>query len=158
MGSFGKTFHVTGWKTGYCIAAPALMQVFRQIYQFTNFCGVTPVQMALATFMAKHPEHIAELANFYQAKRDMFNAGLKESRFQFTPSPGTYFQNLDYSNIRPDLNAVTMCHFLAEQHGIVGIPVSAFYQTPPDDLHIIRFCFAKKTETLLRAGEILSAI
>lgn len=158
VGSFGKTFHVTGWKTGYCIAAPALMQVFRQIYQFTNFCGVTPVQMALATFMAKHPEHIAELANFYQAKRDMFNAGLKESRFQFTPSPGTYFQNLDYSTIRPDLNDVAMCQYLAEQHGIVAIPVSVFYQKPPENLRLIRFCFAKKQATLQQAGQILSAV
>ena len=158
VGSFGKTFHVTGWKTGYCAAAPALMQLFRQAYQFINFCGVSPVQVALANYMQQHPEHIAELAKFYQDKRDLFNQGIANSRFQFSPAQGTYFQNLDYSNIRPGLNAVDMCHFLAEQHGIVGIPVSAFYQTPPDDLRLIRFCFAKKTETLLRAGEILSAI
>ncbi|NLN57504.1 MAG: aminotransferase, partial [Gammaproteobacteria bacterium] len=93
-----------------------------------------------------------------QAKRDLFNHGIAQSRFQLSPAQGTYFQNLDYSNIRPDLNAVDMCHFLAEQHGIVGIPVSAFYQNPPDDLCLIRFCFAKKTETLLRAAEILSAV
>ena len=158
VGSFGKTFHVTGWKTGYCAAAPALMQLFRQAYQFINFCGVSPVQVALANYMQQHPEHIAELAKFYQNKRDLFNQGIANSRFQFSPAQGTYFQNLDYSNLRPDLNAVDMCHFLAKQHGIVGIPVSAFYQTPPEDLRLIRFCFAKKTETLLRAGEILSAI
>ena len=158
VGSFGKTFHVTGWKTGYCIATPALMQVFRQIYQFTNFCGVTPVQMALATFMAKHPEHITQLSDFYQAKRDLFNAGLKESRFQFTPSQGTYFQNLNYSAIRPDLNDIEMCQYLAEQHGIVAIPVSAFYQKAPEDLRLIRFCFAKKHDTLQQAGQILSAV
>ena len=158
VGSFGKTFHVTGWKTGYCVAAPALMAVFRQVYQFTNFCGVTPVQMALANFMAAHPEHIAELPHFYQAKRDLFNAGIQHSRFQFTPSPGTYFQNLDYSAIRPDLDDSAMCQYLAEQHGIVAIPVSVFYQTPPEDLRLIRFCFAKKDETLHRAGEILSRV
>ena len=158
VGSFGKTFHVTGWKTGYCIAAPALMAVFRQVYQFTNFCGVTPVQMALANFMAAHPEHIAELPHFYQAKRDLFNAGIQHSRFQFTASPGTYFQNLDYSAIRPDLDDSAMCKYLAEQHGIVAIPVSVFYQKPPEDLRLIRFCFAKKDETLHRAGEILSQV
>ena len=158
VGSFGKTFHVTGWKTGYCIAAPALMTVFRQVYQFTNFCGVTPIQMALANFMAAHPEHIAELPHFYQAKRDLFNAGIQNSRFQFTASPGTYFQNLDYSAIRPDLDDSAMCKYLAEQHGIVAIPVSVFYQKPPEDLRLIRFCFAKKDETLHRAGEILSQV
>lgn len=158
VGSFGKTFHVTGWKTGYCVAAPALMTVFRQVYQFTNFCGVTPVQMALADFMAAHPEHIAELPHFYQAKRDLFNAGIQYSRFEFTASPGTYFQNLDYSAIRPDLDDSAMCQYLAEQHGIVAIPVSVFYQKPPEDLRLIRFCFAKKDETLRRAGEILSQV
>ncbi|WP_180022177.1 methionine aminotransferase [Acinetobacter sp. YH16044] len=158
VGSFGKTFHVTGWKTGYCIAAPALMQVFRQIYQFANFCGVTPVQMALANFMAEHPEHIAELADFYQAKRDRFNAGLSHSRFELIPSAGTYFQNLDYSAIRPDLSDVEMCQLLAEQHKIVAIPVSAFYQKPPENLRLLRFCFAKQDATLDRAAEILSAV
>ena len=88
----------------------------------------------------------------------MFNAGLKESRFQFTPSPGTYFQNLDYSTIRPDLNDVAMCQYLAEQHGIVAIPVSVFYQKPPENLRLIRFCFAKKQATLQQAGQILSAV
>lgn len=158
VGSFGKTFHVTGWKTGYCIASPELMKVFRQVYQFANFCGVTPVQVALANFMQKHPEHIAELGSFYQAKRDLFNAGLEQSRFKFTPSSGTYFQSLDYSNIRPDLSDVEMCQYLAEQHKIVSIPVSVFYKNKPQDLRILRFCFAKKDETLIRAGEILSSI
>ncbi|MBP8099873.1 MAG: aminotransferase class I/II-fold pyridoxal phosphate-dependent enzyme, partial [Acinetobacter sp.] len=113
---------------------------------------------ALATFMAKHPEHITQLSDFYQAKRDLFNAGLKESRFQFTPSQGTYFQNLNYSAIRPDLNDIEMCQYLAEQHSIVAIPVSAFYQKTPEDLRLIRFCFAKKHDTLQQAGQILSAV
>ena len=158
VGSFGKTFHVTGWKTGYCIAAPELMKMFRQVYQFASFCAVTPVQMALASFMQQHPEHIEKLAGFYQQKRDLFNSGLKNSRFQFTPSQGTYFQNLDYSAIRPDLNDVAMCTFLAEQHGIVAIPISVFYQHAPENLRLIRFCFAKKDETLQRASTILSAV
>ncbi len=156
VGSFGKTFHVTGWKTGYCVAAPELMRVFRQVYQFANFCGVTPVQVALAEYMQQHPEHVQQLSDFYQRKRDLFTAGLAASRFQLTPSQGTYFQNLDYRAIRPDLNDVDMCHFLAEQHGIVAIPISVFYQHPPEDLRLIRFCFAKTEQTLEQAIEILN--
>jgi len=158
VGSFGKTFHVTGWKTGYCVASPELMKIFRQIYQFVSFCGVTPVQMALATFMQQHPEHIEGLADFYQDKRDLFNSGLRNSRFHFTPSQGTYFQNLNYSAIRPELDDVEMCKFLAEQHGIAAIPISVFYQRPPENLRLIRFCFAKKDETLEQATAILSAV
>lgn len=158
IGSFGKTFHVTGWKTGYCIAAPQLMAVFRQVYQFANFCGVTPIQMALAQFMQQHPEHIQQLSAFYQAKRDLFNQGITASRFKFTPAQGTYFQSLDYSDIRPDLNDIEMCQYLAEQHKIVAIPISVFYQQAPMDFKKIRFCFAKKEQTLRHAGEILSAV
>ena len=155
IGSFGKTYHVTGWKTGYCIAFPQLMRLFRQIYQFANFCGNTPCQLALAHYMQQHPEHIQELPHFYQAKRDLFNTHIQDSRFQFLPSQGTYFQNLDYSNIRPDLNDVEMCQFLAEQHKIVAIPISVFYRQAPESLRLIRFCFAKTDQTLQRAGEIL---
>ncbi|WP_180105243.1 methionine aminotransferase [Acinetobacter sp. YH12108] len=158
IGSFGKTFHVTGWKTGFCVAPPALMQMFRQIYQFVSFCGVTPIQVALTEYMQLHSEHIHELSGFYQTKRDLFNHALTDSRFHWTPSQGTYFQNLDYSEIRPDLDALSMCHYLAEQHGIVAIPVSAFYQKPPKDLHLLRFCFAKKDETLIEAAQILSKV
>lgn len=158
VGSFGKTFHVTGWKTGYCVAAPALMRIFRQVYQFTNFCAVTPIQIALANFMQQHPEHIQQLSSFYQAKRDLFIAGLATSRFHLHPSQGTYFQNLDYSQIRPDLSDTEMCQFLAEQHAIVAIPCSVFYQKPPVSLKMIRFCFAKKDQTLIQAGTILSQV
>lgn len=158
VGSFGKTFHVTGWKTGYCIASPELMKVFRQIYQFANFCGVTPVQMALANFMQQHPEHIDGLASFYQQKRDLFNSGIQDSKFSFIPSKGTFFQNVDYSQIRPDLNDIEMCKFLAEQHRIVAIPVSVFYRKAPENLRLIRFCFAKKDQTLVQTCEILNRI
>ena len=158
VGSFGKTFHVTGWKTGYCIASPELMKVFRQIYQFANFCGVTPIQMALANFMQQHPEHIDGLASFYQQKRDLFNLGIQGSKFSFIPSKGTFFQNVDYSQIRPDLNDVEMCKFLAEEHKIVAIPVSVFYRKAPENLRLIRFCFAKKDQTLVQACEILNRI
>ena len=155
IGSFGKSYHVTGWKTGYCVAAPHLMRLFRQIYQFANFCGTTPCQIALANYMQQHPEHIQELPNFYQAKRDLFNTQIQSSRFKFIPSQGTYFQNLDYSAIRPDLNDVEMCQFLAEEHKIVAIPISVFYQQAPESLCLIRFCFAKTDQTLERASQIL---
>lgn len=158
VGSFGKTFHVTGWKTGYCIASPELMKVFRQIYQFANFCGVTPIQMALANYMQQHPEHIDGLSSFYQQKRDLFIAGLEGSKFSLIPSQGTFFQNVDYSAIRPDLNDVEMCKYLAEEHKIVAIPVSVFYQQAPENLRLIRFCFAKKDETLMQACEILRRV
>ena len=157
VGSFGKTFHVTGWKTGYCAASPTLMQLFRQIYQYANFCGNTPAQIALTQYMQQHPEHIAELADFYQHKRDTFNLGLQQSLFGFTPCQGTYFQTVDYTEIRPDLNDVEMCYFLAEEKGIVAIPLSVFYQHPPKDLRLIRFCFAKTEQTLQRAVQLLNA-
>ncbi|WP_109440080.1 methionine aminotransferase [Acinetobacter haemolyticus] len=155
IGSFGKTYHVTGWKTGYCVASPQLMRLFRQVYQFTNFCGNTPCQLALAHYMQHYPEHIQELPHFYQAKRDLFNQQIQNSRFNFIPSQGTYFQSLDYTAIRPDLNDVAMCQFLAEQHKIVAIPISVFYRQPPESQRLIRFCFAKKDETLQQAGHIL---
>lgn len=158
VGSFGKTFHVTGWKTGYCVASAQLMQVFRQVYQFANFCGVTPVQIALAQYMQQHPEHISTLSSFYQNKRDLFISGIQNSKFRLIPSQGTFFQNVDYSDIRPDLNDVEMCKFLAEEHKIVAIPVSVFYQQAPENLRLIRFCFAKKDETLLQACEILNQV
>lgn len=158
VGSFGKTFHVTGWKTGFCVAASALMKIFRQVYQFASFCGVTPIQIALAEYLQQHPEHIPQLSTFYQAKRDLFNSSIQNSRFKWTPSQGTYFQNLDYSAIRPDLEDVDMCQYLAHEHGIVAIPISVFYQQPPKNLRLLRFCFAKQEQTLLQAGEVLSKV
>lgn len=156
VGSFGKNFHVTGWKTGYCAACPQIMQRFRQVYQFASFCGVAPVQVALSQFMQQHPEHLAGLADFYQAKRDLFLHGLNNSRFTYTTSQGTYFQTLDYSAIQSDLNDIKMCQYLAEQHKIVAIPLSAFYKKPPSSLRLLRFCFAKQNTTLFNATEILA--
>ena len=158
VGSFGKTFHVTGWKTGYCVAAPELMRLFRQVYQFASFCGNTPCQVALSQFMQQHPEHIQQLADFYQQKRDQFNIGLAQSKFMFTPTQGTYFQNVDYSQIRPDLNDVEMCQWLAEQHKVVAIPISVFYAEPPKNLRLLRFCFAKTEQTIAQACEILAQV
>lgn len=158
VSSFGKTYHVTGWKTGYVVAPPALSAELRKVHQYVNFCGVTPLQWALADFMAAHPEHLAELPGFYQAKRDLFCDLLADSRFRFTPAAGTYFQLVDYSGIRPDLDDVAMSEWLTREHGVAAIPVSVFYQHAPADLRLVRFCFAKREETLRQAAEKLCAI
>ncbi|CDF82419.1 Methionine aminotransferase [Pseudomonas knackmussii B13] len=158
ISSFGKTYHVTGWKTGYVVAPPALTAELRKIHQYVNFCGVTPLQYALADFMAAHPEHLRELPGFYQAKRDLFCDLLGGSRFQFRRAAGTYFQVVDYSAIRPDLDDVAMAEWLTREHGVAAIPVSVFYQQAPADMRLVRFCFAKKEETLRQAAEKLCAI
>lgn len=158
VSSFGKTYHVTGWKTGYVVAPSALTAELRKIHQYVNFCGVTPLQFALAEFMAAHPEHAEELPAFYQAKRDLFCDLLAGSRFTFTRAPGTYFQLVDYSAIRPDLDDVAMAEWLTREHGVAAIPVSVFYQSAPEDMRLVRFCFAKREETLRQAAEKLSAV
>jgi methionine transaminase len=158
VSSFGKTYHVTGWKTGYVVAPPALTAELRKVHQYVSFCGVTPLQWALADFMAEHPEHVEELPAFYQAKRDLFCDLLKDSRFSFQRAPGTYFQLADYSAIRDDLDDVAMAEWLTREHGVATIPVSVFYQQPPKDLRLVRFCFAKREDTLRQAAEKLCAI
>ncbi|PWU30479.1 aminotransferase [Pseudomonas sp. RW407] len=158
VSSFGKTYHVTGWKTGYVVAPPALSAEMRKIHQYVNFCGVTPLQWALADFMAAHPEHLRELPGFYQAKRDLFCDLLGRSRFSFQRAAGTYFQVVDYSAIRPDLDDVAMAEWLTREHGVAAIPVSVFYQQAPADMRLVRFCFAKKEETLRQAADKLCAI
>lgn len=154
--SFGKTFSVTGWKTGYCVAPPALTAELRKVHQFVCFVAVTPVQMAVADFMAAEPDYPATLAAFYQRKRDLFCDALQSSRFGITPSAGTYFQLLDYRAITatPD---VQLAQDWTRQHGIASIPISVFYQEPPAQ-HYLRFCFAKNDEVLLQAAERLCEI
>lgn len=158
VSSFGKTYHVTGWKTGYVIAPPALSAELRKVHQYVNFCGVTPLQWALADFMAEHPAHVDELPGFYQAKRDLFCDLLHTSRFRFTRAAGTYFQLVDYSAIRPDLDDVQMALWLTREHGVASIPVSVFYQQPIPAQRLVRLCFAKREETLRQAAEKLCAI
>lgn len=156
VSSFGKTYHTTGWKLGYCIAPPALTQELRRIHQYVTFCSNTPIQHALADYMAEVPEHALELSTFYQAKRDRFLGLLAGSRFRFTPAAGTYFQLLDYSEIsdEPDTELAVR---LTREHKIASIPISVFYAEPPPT-RLLRFCFAKDDRTLERAAEILCSL
>ena len=145
VSSFGKTFHVTGWKVGY-VAAPTYLSVeFRKVHQFNVFTVNTPMQHALAHHMA-NPAHYLTLPNFYQAKRDLFRAGLTHTRFKLLPCEGTYFQSVDISEVSP-LSEADFCKWLTSEVGVAAIPTSAFYGQGFDQ-HVIRFCFAKKTETL----------
>ena len=154
--SFGKTYHITGWKTGYCVAPPELTTELRKVHQFVTFVAVTPIQMALADFMAESPDYAAGLAAFYQAKRDLFCENVAGSRFAFKPSAGTYFQLLNYSAIsdEPDQQ---LAERLTRERSIASIPISVFCEKPPTALNL-RFCFAKNDETLLKAAKILCEI
>jgi len=155
VSSFGKTYHVTGWKVGYCVAPAALTTEFRRIHQFVNFTVNTPVQHGLADFLRQHPEHHLELPSFYQAKRDRFCSLLAGSRFTVTPSAGTYFQLLDYSAITQE-GDVALARRWTEALKVASIPISVFYADPGDcNARVLRFCFAKDDATLARAAEIL---
>ncbi len=153
--SFGKTFHATGWKTGYVIAPEALTNEFRKVHQFNVFSVNTPIQYALADYL-QNPENYLNLPEFYQAKRDFFVEHLSGSKFKVIPSHGTYFQLLDYSAIS-DLNEYDFAVWMTKEKGVAAIPVSAFYHDKRDQ-HILRFAFPKELDTLLKATEILTKI
>jgi methionine transaminase len=153
VSSFGKTFHATGWKTGYCVAPPELTNELRRIHQWVNFVANTPIQHALADYMALAPEHALALGNFYQHKRDLFVGLLADSRFKIVPSAGTYFQLLDYQHISNERDA-DLARRLTVEAGVASIPVSVFCREPPD-IRVLRFCFAKHDATLTRAAQIL---
>jgi len=153
ISSFGKTFHSTGWKMGYCIAPAELAVEFRKIHQYVTFSSFTPAQHALADMLEQQGEHVDQLSEFYQQKRDVLSNALKDSRFTILPSEGTYFLLLDYSDVS-DLNDVEFCHWLVEQAGVAAIPLSVFYEKPSND-KVIRLCFAKNEDTLIQAAEIL---
>ena len=153
ISSFGKTYHTTGWKIGYCVAPKALSEEFRRIHQFVTFCSNTPVQLALADFLSAHPEHYLTLPDFYQSKRDLFCRLVAPSRFRLKPSSGTYFQLLDYSEIS-DLDDVSLARELTVREKLASIPVSVFYDDPPEQ-KLLRFCFCKDDATLARGAEIL---
>jgi len=156
MSSFGKTFHMTGWKIGYCVASAQLTSEFRRVHQYVQFCVATPMQYALADFLEAEPNAYLDLPAFYEAKRDAFCKMLGPSRLSLTPSAGTYFQLVDYAGIttEPDTE---FARRLTTEAGVASIPVSVFYASPPNQ-HLLRFCFAKDTQTLARATEILCGI
>ncbi len=155
IASFGKTFHNTGWKVGYCIAPSYLTEEFRKVHQFNVFSVNHPTQIALAEYL-KNPNHYLELGDFYQQKRDLFLNLIKDSQFDFKPSKGTYFQLLNFSKITNESD-VDFAVKLTKEQKIASIPISVFNEAG-FDTKVLRFCFAKTDETLKRAAEILCKI
>jgi methionine transaminase len=155
VSSFGKTYHTTGWKIGYCVAPKNLMAEFRKVHQFLVFSCNTPIQHALAEFL-KERSHYLELGKFYQEKRDYFVKQIKNSRFSCTPAPGTYFQLLGYKKMSKEKDTDYAVR-LTKEFKLASIPVSVFYHEKVDN-NMLRFCFAKKEETLDKAAEIINRI
>jgi len=154
--SFGKTYHATGWRIGYCVAPEALTKEFLRIHQFINFSTNAPLQYALADFMRDCPGFHLSLAGFYQRKRDLFCELLGNTRFRLRPSAGTFFQLADYSGIS-DEKDTEFASRMTREHRVAVIPVSVFYAVPPDQ-RVVRFCFAKGDDTLTEAAERLKAL
>jgi methionine transaminase len=155
ISSFGKTFHTTGWRMGYCVAPAALSAEFRKVHQFITFSAPTPMQYALSDYL-EEKEMYEGLPEFYQKKRDLFSNLMQPSRFEFIPSGGTYFQLMSYKNISQE-HDVDLAKRLTRDIGVASIPVSVFYHNQTDE-HILRFCFAKEDDTLKRAAEKLCRI
>ncbi|HEF4771187.1 pyridoxal phosphate-dependent aminotransferase [Burkholderia multivorans] len=155
VSSFGKTYHVTGWKVGYVAAPAALTAEFRKVHQFNVFTVNTPMQIGLADYL-RDPAPYLTLAGFYQYKRDFFRAGLERTRFKLLPCSGTYFQCVDYSAIS-DLPEAEFSKWLTSEIGVAAIPVSAFYHEPHES-GVVRFCFAKQESTLATALERLARL
>ena len=155
VASFGKTFHVTGWKMGYILGPDALMKEFKKVHQFNVFCCNHPMQLAIAAYISDE-ENYLHLGSFYEEKRNLFNEAANQSRFTLLPSCGTYFQLLDYSAITEE-DDVQFAIRLTKEFKLASIPVSVFYNTPNSN-KVLRFCFAKEDKTLERAGEILLTI
>lgn len=157
VSSFGKTYHCTGWKVGYCIAPPALSTEFRKVHQYLTFATFTAAQYAFADVLESSPQHYLDLPEFYAARRDRFRELLDGSRFELRPVGGAYFQVVDYSAIA-DCDDVSFCEWLVREKGVAAVPVSVFYDQPPTELKLVRFCFAKTEATLVAAGERLRAV
>ena len=155
ISSFGKTYHTTGWKTGYCIAPKNLMTEFRKVHQFLVFSCNTPIQHALTEFL-KQKNNYLDLGSFYQKKRDHFISLIRNSKFDFIPAAGTYFQLLNYKRLSKEKDTGYATR-LTKEFGIASIPISVFYHESVDN-NVLRFCFAKKEETLEKAAAILNKI
>jgi methionine aminotransferase len=149
ISSFGKTYHTTGWRIGYCIAPRALMDEFLRIHQFINFSTATPMQHAIADFLRECPQHHKELGKFYQQKRDLFLELMAPTRFELIPACGTYFQLAGYHAISAETDTEFAAR-LTREHKVAAIPVSVFYKHIPDQ-QVVRFCFAKHDDTLREA-------
>ena len=152
VSSFGKTYHVTGWKVGYVAAPAALSAEFRKVHQFNVFTVNTPMQHGLAAYMQDAAPYL-QLPAFYAAKRDLFRAGLEQTRFRLLPCEGTYFQTASYADMpgpERDLSEADFCQWLTREHGVAAIPLSAFYGDGFEQ-KTIRFCFAKQDDTLRAA-------
>ena len=147
VSSFGKTYHCTGWKIGYCIAPPALTAELRKVHQYNSFCSFAPAQFAFAEMIEAHPEHYDGLGAFYEAKRDHFAAQLAGTKLRPLPVPGGYFQLVDYSAVS-DLPDAEFCRWLTIDKGVASIPLSPFYESPPPGQRLARLCFAKNEATL----------
>jgi len=156
VSSFGKTFHCTGWKMGYCTAPTKFTKEFRKLHQFVTFTTSTPNQYGLIEMLKHQPQHIGELSTFFQEKRDYLVNALKDSKFKILPAKGTYFLLADYSEIS-DLNDKDFCYWLAEEVGVAAVPLSPFYPRGYDD-KVIRLCFAKYEDTLDKAAEKLCGL
>ena len=154
ISSFGKTYHCTGWKVGYCIAPPALSTEFRKVHQYNVFCTFHPAQHAFAAMIDAEPEHYEQLGAFYQAKRDRFRAQLLDTKLVPLAVPGGYFQLVDYSAVS-GLDDLEFCRWLTIEKGVAAIPLSPFYETPPAGQRLARLCFAKNEATLDAAIERL---
>jgi methionine aminotransferase len=154
--SFGKTYHATGWKLGYCVAPRALTEELRRVHQYVTFASTGPLQYALADYMTQHPEHHRDLPAFYAEKRDYFAGLLAETKFTFGRARGTYFQLADYGAIST-LPDVEFARWLTIEHGVAVIPISVFYERPPD-ARLVRFCFAKLPVTLDEAARRLRVL
>lgn len=157
ISSFGKTYHCTGWKVGYCIAPPALSTEFRKVHQYNVFCTFHPAQHAFAAMIEAEPEHDEQLGAFYQAKRDRFREQLLQTRLRPLPVPGGYFQLVDYSEVS-GLDDLEFCRWLTIEKGVTAIPLSPFYETPPAGQRLARLCFAKNEATLDAAIERLTRL
>ena len=156
ISSFGKTYHTTGWRIGYCVAPRVLMDELLRIHQFINFSTNTPMQYAIADFLRDCPQHHHELGAFYQQKRDLFCDLMAASQFKLTPSAGTYFQLAEYSAIsdEPDTEFTAR---LTREHKVAAIPISVFYKDAPKQ-QVVRFCFAKHDHTLQEAADKLISL
>ena len=157
ISSFGKTYHCTGWKLGYCVAPPMLTAELRKVHQYNTFCTFAPAQVAFEQMLREEPEHERELSGFYQQRRDAFQAQLKTTKLRALPVPGGYFQLVDYSAVS-DMNDVDFCRWLTIEKGVTAIPLSPFYANPSPDQRLIRMCFAKSDETLAAAIERLQTL